>query len=128
MIPINRPLNNPEPNEPVRNLKFIGPLFSGRLRRQYRINTLRQLATYMNRRHSRVRSRDFLEDVFRNVRVRQCVLPRWRGRRYSVREINKLGFNAVITYMRQRRLVNNNYLPRRYGQRSRRQSHPLRCL
>lgn len=122
-IRTNGPLNQ----QPLTNLKFIGPVTSQRFRRR-RINNLQQLVNYFNR-HSKLENRQLMQEMLRNERAGQCIgRPKFRNRRYEVRQYRLTTWNAIIEFVRDRRRVNAVRIPNSMPFLGNVRKYPVRCV
>lgn len=128
LFPGQGPPTNPATRHPVQRLKYIGSLLASRLVTQYNVNTLQQLLTYM-RAHTRRQNQAMLTATLLNPKARRCELPARRMRpapcpcTYHVRDINRMGYNAILYYAL-RRNVPLNRIPTTHRARTARQAYP----
>lgn len=115
-------INNPKLSDNIGRLKYIGPLFRDRFRRQ-QINTLADLKNLIES-QSKAQNTRFLRNILENPRKQECVgvgkydRTSRSYRKYCVRNTNQLGWYSVITYLT-RKGVSPRLLPNRVENRTR---------
>jgi len=96
-------INNPRLTENIGRLKYIGPLFTSRFRKEG-IDTLQQLKDLVQQ-QTRAQNIRFLRKILENPRKEQCVgdgrydTVSKEYQRYCVRRVNQLAWYSVITYL-----------------------------
>jgi hypothetical protein len=98
-------INNPRLSDGIGSLRYIGPLFRDRFRKEG-INTLQNLKDVIEY-QSRAQNIRLLRKILENPRKEQCVgtgrydVTRQEYKQYCVRRVNQLAWYAVITYLKQ---------------------------
>jgi len=122
-----RRLNNPDTDQPVRRLKFIGPFFEQRFANQHNpIQTFDDVIEYVSH-HTKQQNTALFERVFRNARwvnghqnVARCIGVVARSRRpphrQAIAEYNRFAWNAMVLYLR-RNMTDEERFTRRRGDR-----------
>lgn len=108
------PINNPRLSDGIGSLKYIGPLFRDRFRKEG-IDTLQDLKAVIEY-QSRAQNIRFLRKILENPRKEECVGtgrydPQTQEyRKYCVRKVNQLAWYSVVTYLKNNG-VDKNLLP-----------------
>lgn len=107
-------INSPRLQNNIRTLKYIGPLFASRLRKED-IKTLKDLKDLLES-QSKSQNIRFLRRILENPRKLQCVgESRYdekskQFKKYCVRRVNQLAWYSIVTYMLNKG-VSNRKLP-----------------
>lgn len=133
-------LNEPPLNSPIKNLKHIG----NRINRNFQaegLYTLQDIVNFLivrkeihaSWRQAKTDITTFFNRVFENPKRGSCVPPQYMDRRYSVREQNKYGWNALMIYLRKKAAnpdlgLDRRIIPNRYPHSKNLQvDYPERC-
>lgn len=118
-----RRVNNPQTDQAMTRLKYIGPYFSGRFaNNQQPIQTFDDLIAYI-RTHTRERNTNLFKRVFRNQRyvvgpanVARCIGAVAQSRRpphrYMISQYNRFAWNSTVVYLRRNMLDDERYTGR----------------
>ena len=124
-FPIRR-VNNPDTDQPIQRLKYIGPFFANRFQNQHNpMNTFDDIIEYVSN-HNKRQNIALFQRVFINARwvdghqnVARCIGDVARSRRpphrYAVNHFNRFGWNSLVIYLRNNMFDRERYM-RRTGQ------------
>jgi hypothetical protein len=122
-FPIRR-VTNPDTDQPIERLKYIGPFFQQRFAQQQNpMNVFDDVIDYVSR-NSKERNTAMFKRVFRNQRwvnghqnINRCIGAVARSRRpphrYAIREYNRFAWNSMVIYLRRNMTDNERFTRRR---------------